>query len=67
MVLLSGAGQRDDPSPTQDSTSLTTSCCVASQATTCVIRVLGWLNDDVFSSCANVMSTRNDYAEDMVE
>ena len=67
IVLLSQTGQRDVPSSNQDSTSLTTSCCVASQATTCVIRVLGWINDDIVSFCANVLSMRNDYAEDMLE
>ena len=51
----------------QESTSPTTSCCVAIQATMCIVRVRGWLNDDNVSWCANVLPVRKDYAEDMLE
>ena len=67
-VLLSGAGQRDVPSPSPGvnliDNFLLRGYSGDDERHSCVI---GWLNDDIVSLCAKVLTTRKDYAEDMLE
>ena len=64
-VLLSGAGQRDVPSPSPGVHLIDNLLLRGYSGDN--VRVIGWLNDDIVSLYANGLTMRKDYAEDMLE